>query len=270
MKKVDLKDVPETMLWPLWNRAYETNLKDRLIVDPLSANLVNSIDYDFAGSFNKPNRGHGIRARVGDDLVSAYLSRNADNACVIALGEGLETQYWRLQQPNIPWFSVDVASAIAVRKRLLPETVHMHYLACSALDFSWMDNIPNNKVLFISAMGLLMYFQPDEVTRLLTAIAEKFPGAEIFFDAIPRYFSKTTLKGLQLTKTYRAPPMPWGININEIPKFIKSIPALELISVQTYAEPFPSAMRLYWLLSFIPPFKHRFAPSLVHVKVQEQ
>lgn len=100
--RIDLTGVPETMLWPLWNRAMETRRDDRLIDDPWSARLVEAIDYDFAGRFGKPNRGHGVRSRVGDDLVGDFLERHGDRACVVALGEGLETQYWRLGEPSTP------------------------------------------------------------------------------------------------------------------------------------------------------------------------
>lgn len=267
MTKVDLTGVPETMLWPLWNRAYESARTDALIQDPWSSQLVEEIDYDFAASFGKPNRAHGIRSRVGDDLVTDFVQRHPQNACVVALGEGLETQYWRLAEPDIPWFSVDVAEAIEVRKRLLPKASAMSFLTYSALDLAWMEQIPSDKVPFISAMGLFMYFEELQVVDLLTAIAERFPGAEIFFDTIPPHFSAQTLKGLNITKSYRAPIMPWGISVDDLAAFIHSIPGLEPVKVQTYAGPFPWAMFPYNLLSKIGPIRRKFAPSLAHAKV---
>ena len=67
---VHLSGVPETLLWPLWNRAAETRRPDRLIVDPMAADLVDRIDYDFAAHFGRPNAFHGIRARMGDIRLS--------------------------------------------------------------------------------------------------------------------------------------------------------------------------------------------------------
>ena len=265
--KVDLTGVPETMLWPLWNRAFETRRKDRLIDDPLSLQLTDSIDYDFRASFGKPNRGHGVRARVGDDLVADFLKRHPENACVVALGEGLETQYWRLGEPEVPWLSIDLPEAIAVRRRLLPAPSSMSCHGFSALDDAWMGIVPDDRIPFISAMGLLMYFEEAEVIRLLTAIAARFPSAEIFFDTIPVFFSKKAMQGMNITKTYRAPPMPWGIALDDLSGFIQAIPGLEPITVQTYAAPYPAAMRPYNLLSKIGPVRRRFAPSLAHVRV---
>lgn len=270
MAKLELTGVPETMLWPLWNRAYESGRKDALIDDPWSTRLVDDIEYDFRRSFGKPNRAHGIRSRLGDDLVRNFIDRHPDNACVIALGEGLETQYWRLGEPEIPWFSVDVKEAIEVRQRLLPQAPGITCLACSALDEAWMEQIPQGCAPFISAMGLLMYFKEAEVIRLLTAIAQRFPGAEIFFDAIPPMFSHKTLKGFQVTRYYQAPPMPWGISTDDLPGFIRSIPGLTPLKAQTYAQPYPSVMPLYYLLSKVGPVRRKMAPSLVHARVQKQ
>ncbi|MEM9630565.1 MAG: class I SAM-dependent methyltransferase [Pseudomonadota bacterium] len=267
MMKIELDGVPETMLWPLWNRAYETRRHDALIEDPLAVKLVDKIDYDFPASFGKPSRAHGVRARVGDDLLRDFLSRFGERACVVALGEGLETQYWRLGEPDVHWLSVDLEESIDVRSRLLPAGKTQRHCSLSALDEAWMDLVPEGKVPFISAMGLLMYFREQEVVELLTAIARRFPEAELFFDAIPPAFSKKTLRGHKITKTYQAPAMPWGISVEHLPSFIEEIPGLNAVEVQDYAAPFPFAMGIYSLLAKIKPIRRALAPSLVHASV---
>ena len=255
MKEIDLEGVPETMLWPLWNRAVEAQRNDRLIDDPWSADLVREIDYDFAG-------------RVGDDLVSDFIGRFGDKACVVALGEGLETQYWRLGEPEVPWLSIDLPEAIEVRARLLPKGRSVSHHSYSALNEEWMNEVPEGHVPLVSAMGLLMYFEEAEVIRLLSAIAERFPSAEVFFDAIPPFFSRKTMSGFNVTKNYRAPQMPWGIAIDEIPGFIGQIPGLQVVSVQSYVEPFPNRTRFYRWLARIPPLRRHFAASLVHLRCE--
>ena len=110
-----------------------------------------------------------------------------------------------------------------------------------------------------------MYFREAEVRRLLAAIAERFPGAEIFFDTITPHISRKTLQGMKLTKSYVAPPMPWGITVDALPSFLKSIPGLGPAAVQHYADPFPKRTRLYTLLSRMAWVRRRYAGSLVHV-----
>jgi len=262
---VDLDGVPETMLWPLWNRAHEARRSDRLIEDAWSIDLTDRLDYDFAASFGRPNRSHGIRARVGDDLIRDFIERHGAMACLVRLGERLATTYRRIGKPNVPWLSVDLPESIAVRGRLLPPTNTLKYVPCSALDLSWMDQVPEGCIPFISAAGLLMYFTPEDNQRLLRAIAERFPGAELYFDAIPMWMSKKTMKGMKITKTYTVPPCPWGIAHGDIPAFLRSV-SWDPVSVRTYAEPFPHVMRFFFFLSKIAFIKNAMAPSLVHAR----
>lgn len=263
----ELADVPETMLWPLWNRAAEARRPDRILDDPLAIELVERIDYAFAARFGRPSILHPIRARGGDDLIRAYCAREPDGV-VIALGEGLETQLWRVDDGRVRWFTVDLPEAVAVRRRLLPEHPRARALAVSALDPSWLDAVPAEPPPFLSAAGLLMYFAESDVRALLGRIAERFPGAELFFDTIPPWLSRRTLRGMKVTKRYRAPPMPWGIGLGQIEAFLTaSASGLHLLSARTFAEPFPQRTRFLALLSKIRSVRNRIAPGLIHARV---
>ncbi|MEL7128560.1 MAG: class I SAM-dependent methyltransferase [Pseudomonadota bacterium] len=268
MGKIDLQlsGVPETMLWPLWNRAAEMRRNTRLIEDPLAVELVGRINYDFQRSFGKPTAFHPIRARVTDDLIADYAKR-VETPVVVALGEGLETQLWRLDHPDIQWISVDVPDAIATRNSLLPDHPNATCIDCSALDISWMDHVPSGTSPFITAAGLFMYFEAEEIRSLMTTIGKRFPGAELFFDTITPFVSKKTLKGAKVTKHYTAPAMPWGISFDDLPSFIAGIPGWDPVSIQTYTDPFPSRMRPYNWLKHIGPIRRAFAGSLVHARV---
>jgi O-methyltransferase involved in polyketide biosynthesis len=269
VQTLNLTGVPETMLWPLWNRANEAKRKDRLIDDPLAIALVSKVDYDFRGHFGSPSVLHPIRARVCDDLIRGYLSRSA-SPTVIALGEGLETQFWRIGPGAGRWYSVDVAPAIEARGRLLPQPSEITPIARSALDYGWMDEIEAAAPPFISAAGLLMYFKQAEVVSLLQEIARRFEGAEIFFDTIPVSFSRKTIRGLKITKRYTAPPMPWGVNWSKLPAFVREIGDWEARKVQLYVDPFPNRMPLGSLLSkLLPGLRDVFGAALVHLQARE-
>ena len=206
---IDLDGVPETMLWPLWNRAAEQQRADRLIEDPLAADLADRLDCDFESLFGKPSVLHAIRARVGDDLIRAYLAEYPGGT-VVALGEGLETQFWRIGDLACRWISVDVAEAAALRRALLPDSPRITTLSYSAFDPAWMDAVPEGPPPFISAAGLLMYFDEDAVRDLLSTIARRFPGSQLFFDTIPPGFSRRTVRGYKVTPRYTAPPHALG------------------------------------------------------------
>lgn len=234
----------------------------------MSKDLVEYMDYDFRSRFGRPSVFFPIRARVCDDLISAWVRRQTQSVpVVISLGEGLDTQFWRLAEGPLRWFSVDLPESIGVRKQWLPDHDWVEYVSCSALDSAWMEAIPANTRPFIVASGLLMYFEPDQVRTLLTQVSERWPGGEVFFDAITPWASRKSLAGWKVTPHYTAPPMPWGITVDELPAFIERIPGLEPVSVRHYGEVFPRRTRLYHWLGKIGPVRRKFAGSLAHARI---
>ncbi len=269
--RIDLTGVPETMLWPLWNRAAEARRQtNRLIDDPLSAGLVDRLEYDFRRSFGRPSVYHAVRARVCDDLIRDHLKRKQSEAVVVALGEGLETQLWRIGDKSVKWISVDVPEAVAVRQRLLPSSDSQTLVACSALDEDWMDAVPEGTAPLITAAGLLMYFEETDVRSLFSRIANRFPGAELFFDTIPPFFAKKTLKGFKVTKHYTAPRMPWGIRMADIPEFVRSIPGWEVVSVRSFGEPFPNRTPIYNWLTHMPGLRKWLPATLTVLRANQR
>ncbi|MEM7079990.1 MAG: class I SAM-dependent methyltransferase [Pseudomonadota bacterium] len=267
--KLELSGVPETMLWPLYYRVQFSQSEQDLLQDPMAANLVQRIDYDFAGHFGKGNVGHAIRARYGDDLIRRY-ARDCRVAgirpVVVALGEGLETQAWRVGDSSIYWVTVDLPEAIAAREKLLPELTNGEMVACSALDLRWLDHLPDNAQPLICAMGLLMYFESADIQNLLRGMAEHLPMAELCFDTIPPSFSSRAMKGMRVTPSYTAPQMPWGIALDDVPAFVEEN-GWQVVIAQTYAHPYPEYIRFYRWLSRIGPMRRAFAPGLVHARL---
>jgi hypothetical protein len=75
--------------------------------------------------------------------VHAGLPATHPRATVVALAEGFQTSFWRLDE-TVPdaqfrWVSVDLPPVVELRRRLLPDSPRITNLAQSALDYSWMD-----------------------------------------------------------------------------------------------------------------------------------
>ena len=264
--EISLKNVPETMLWPLWNRAGEQKHPYKLIDDPISKELVDRIDYDFEKNFGKPTPSHVVRARLIDDAIKQWLARNPDGT-IVALGEGLESQFWRVDNARMQWISVDLPESIAVRNQFLPKEDRIRSVPRSALDLKWMDEIPKEEPVFISMAGLLMYFKESEVSHLLKEIAERFKKCEVFFDLVPIWFSRKSIKGIYLTKHYKMPATPWGLNFKDSEWILKLHPSLRLKRKMNYSQDFPKRMRPCSWLTWIPFFRNKITPWMIHLEV---
>lgn len=163
------------------------------------------------------------------------------------------------------WLSVDLPDAIRLRDRFLAPTSRFRHIAASALDPAWMDAVETPSDVIIVAQGLLMYLEPEAVRRLFTDIVDRFPGVEIVFDAVPRWFSDLTLWGLNLTSHYRVPSMPWGIDSNEIEPTLRSWhPHVATVELFDYRAPRGLPRIMADMASQMPVVRPR-VPSLVHV-----
>lgn len=215
--KVDLGGVPETLLWNLYQRASEARRPDAILEDPKAVELVDSIDYPFE-RFGKGGLGQwqALRTRRFDEEVRRFLADRPEGQ-VVALGEGLETQFWRVDNGRVRWLTVDLPEIVALRERLLPApSPRVQAIGCSALDDTWIEHVDASRGLLLCAQGLLMYFQPEEVHQLIGMCAERFRGATMVFDGVPPWFSRRTLEGAMRTAGgYQSPPMPWAVDAAE-------------------------------------------------------
>lgn len=206
-----------------------------------------------------------MRSRIFDDAVRPWLIAHPGGT-VVELGAGLETQFQRCDDGHVHWLCVDVPEAIAVRERFLPATERCRHVARSALDLAWMDAVDPERSLFVTAQGLFMYFDEAEVRRLVTAIGDRFPGVELMFDAIPRWFSKKTLNRFEKTKHYTAPPMPWGADRQELECLLRGwsgrIAEVKLMRYGYYRGLLGLALRVF---SSVPSLRNMI-PTIVHVR----
>lgn len=252
-----LTGVPETLLWTLHNRAAEARRADGVLSDPASIRIHDAIDYDYDRSFGRADGTHAARARLFDRLVGGWLQCHP-RGLVVSLGEGLETQVLRIDNGEMRWLSVDLPEVIDLRERFIPASERRRHFASSALDRRWMAEVEATEGLCIVAQGLFMYLPVEEIRGLLRDIASRFPGSEIIFDTIPRWFSRLTLRGLQRTRHYRMPAMPWGIDQQEIAPTLRQWGVVgddDTVQVATYRIPRGSGWLVDTALYYLPALR---------------
>jgi O-methyltransferase involved in polyketide biosynthesis len=214
----ELTGVPETLLWTLYYRAQEAGRPDSVLDDPLAVELVHRIDYPFAARLGQGSRRaqwQGLRALTFDARVRAFLGAHPGGA-VVALGEGLETQFWRVDDGQVDWLGVDLPESAALRRQVLPAHPRHRMADVSALDESWAEQVDPGRGVLITAQGLLMYLPRAEVHRLVATLARRFPGAELVFDGVPRWTSAVTVRGrVPSGGSLPAPAMPWAMDGRE-------------------------------------------------------
>jgi O-methyltransferase involved in polyketide biosynthesis len=226
-----LSGVPEALLWTLYNRAYEAGRRYPVLDDPVALRLLEDLDYPFEERFGRPNPFHsqaqGLRSRCFDLAVQEYLA-DRPRATVVALGDGLETGFWRVDNGRLNWLSVDLPEVAELRRKLLPASDRLRTLSRSATDLSWLDEIedPQGRGAAVTTQGLLMYLRPAEVREILAACAERLPGGILVLDTMARRLARATAAGRSKAGAGVIPPMRWAMNPGERPKLRAAHPAI--------------------------------------------
>jgi O-methyltransferase involved in polyketide biosynthesis len=248
--KVELTGVPETALWNLYQRASAARAGH--LEDPRAVEVLGRLDYPFE-RFDAPYQGlaarlHALRVRTMDGSLRRALA-DAPDATVVALGEGFETQFWRVDDGQLRWLTLDLPDVVAVRREVLPDGPRNRTLAGSAADTQWTAQVDRERPVIITAQGLLPYFERDEVHRLLTAWAGLLPGAWLLFDAVTPALQ--ALRGRNpLPDGYRPPDWTWTVDADELRR-IRELPGVN----DLHEVPLAGGDRLLAALRRVPGLK---------------
>jgi O-methyltransferase involved in polyketide biosynthesis len=230
--KVDgtvLTGVSETALMTLQVRAHEARRPDSIIDDPMAIQLADSIDFDFAKFGFSRRQDMAVRALAYDRHARRFIADHP-KATVVALAEGLQTSFYRLDAAGVgdqfQWLTVDLPPMIALRRKLLPPSDRVQMCAQSALDFSWMDLIDTEHGVFITAEGLLMYLEPDDAVGLIAECAKRFPGGQMMFDLPPAWFAAWARRGMRTSLRYKVPPMPFSLSPSQAANLVNTVPGI--------------------------------------------
>jgi O-methyltransferase involved in polyketide biosynthesis len=253
---VALSGVSETALLTLNGRAYQARHPNAIIDDPMAIRLVDAIDFDF-DKFGRKGQEMALRSLAFDRAAIRYLSEHP-LATVVALAEGLQTSFWRLDaglpHAEFYWLTIDFEPIIDLRERLLPPSPRIISLAQSALDYTWMDKVEAGNGVFITAEGLLMYLQPAEAMGLISACASRFPGGQMVFDLPPVLVKKVAPKGMRSSRRYRVPPMPFSLSSAQLADLVHTVPGIRAV------QDLPMPQGRGWFFEKVFPAFWKFKP----------
>ena len=200
---IEKNSIQETLVIPLYGRALCTRKFPQLFADQTAAELLEQIDYDFSAL---EQRSGGLLQTFGalevamrqSDLafeVREYL-RAHPRAAVVNLGCGLDSTGRACDNGQCRIYNIDLPDVMAVREALLPAGEREENLAADLNDLSWFDAIdaPTEDGAVFFAAGVFYYFRTEQVRALCAAMAERFPGGRLVFDAAGPTAVKLMLK----------------------------------------------------------------------------
>lgn len=216
--KLRLSDVGMTGLLCAFSHAIESQSRKPLLADPQAEAIADRLRPVLASSptrlLQDLARGRveqgllvhfALRARKYDQYARDFAARHP-GGCVVNLGCGLDTRFWRIDDGRLHLYDLDLPETIALKRELVEETDRYHLIGLSVLDHTWMERLAAEQkgpFLFL-AEGLLMYLPPDGVRALILALQARFPGSELVFETVNSVWLKPSLKWMIDAKLQKA------------------------------------------------------------------
>ena len=200
---IEKNTIQETLVIPLYARALCTRQFPHLFSDSLSVELLEQLDYDFSalerasGSLTQTFGAMEAAMRQSDLAweVRDYLADHPQ-AAVVNLGCGLDQTGRSCDNGQCRLYNIDLPDVMAVREALLPAGEREKNLTADLNDLSWFDAIdtPLEDGAVFFAAGVFYYFRTEQVQALCAAMARRFPGGRLVFDAAGPTAVKLMLK----------------------------------------------------------------------------
>lgn len=249
----DLSDVAETLLFPLYVRALESQRPDALLKDEKAVSLVANYDFSRIKQL-KMDEGDTIalilRNREFDRQARDFLAR-CPEGIVVHIGCGLDARFERVDNGMVEWYDLDLPEVIDLRRKLIgDEGGRYHFLPYSAFDSAWLSTVSVHQphpMLFL-AEGVLMYFEEAQVKSLVLTLRDQFPGAEFVCDAFSPFL--VWANNRRMARTNFSARYHWALKRpKDIEKWGADIHLLE--AWYPFDRPEPRLARLRWI-RFIP------------------
>ena len=198
---IEKNTVQETLVIPLCGRRLCTEQFPNLFRDERAVELIERIDYDFS-ALEKRAKSLAYRfgalevaMRENDLMIEAkdYLAKHPF-AALVNLGCGLDQTAENCDNGACKIYNLDLPDVIAVRNTLLPESGRIRNIAADLNDLAWFDQIDAAGGVCFLAAGVFYYFKTEQIRRLLNAMAKRFPGGRLVFDATGKRAVRIMLK----------------------------------------------------------------------------
>ncbi|PIE02832.1 MAG: polyketide biosynthesis methyltransferase [Acidobacteria bacterium] len=202
-QKISIKKgtIEETLVLPLWGRAYETQKENPRLTDQKALEIIGVIDYDFSEierTQGMSQHGWVSRSLHTDKTARLFIEKHPE-ATIVNIGCGLDTTFSRIDNGKILFYELDLPDVIKLRKHFYEESDRHQNIASSFLETEkWFTKINVRDGLLFLAGGVFYYFVEKQIKEFFAATAEHFKNCDIFFDSLSpmgmKFAKKAVLK----------------------------------------------------------------------------
>ena len=175
--------VIDTLFIPLTARIYISKRFPEYFYDPKCLELETKIPPELlVKKSNQYQQFANVSCSFNMDRIVRKFIEDNGKANIVNLGCGLETNYWRINDPRATFYELDFPEVIENRRMVLGESEKDVLLPYSLLDLRWTERVDASIPTLLTARGVFEYLHIEEVIQFLLDVREKLPHAEVVFD----------------------------------------------------------------------------------------
>ena len=180
--RIEKNTVSETLVIPLYGRAHCSKKYPELFSEPEAEQIVASVDYDFSALDYKEFTmiTWAIRKKLLCDNAREYLKKYP-RATVVNLGCGADVSFSTIDNGQCHFINLDLPEVIEVREKLVSCADREKNVAMDAFNTAWFNEVETRPEdgLYVISGGVFMYFEAEDLRKLFTKLALRFPGGGI-------------------------------------------------------------------------------------------
>lgn len=172
-----MNNVNKTLYIPLYGKAYVSK-KGVILHDEKAEEIWDAEGFELKGKARSKWLAYnmGMRSAVFDQWLKQQMDLDS-GAVIVHIGCGMDSRVLRVGTGQHAWYDIDFPDVIRERKRYYKESDEYHMIESDARNNAWIDSLPKNKNAIILMEGVSMYFQTEELTRLLKHLTSHFQQA---------------------------------------------------------------------------------------------
>ncbi|HET6391754.1 MAG TPA: class I SAM-dependent methyltransferase [Blastococcus sp.] len=181
--------VENSLFLTLCCRALDNRSAHPVLGDETADEIVRALDYDYERLNTNTDLvlNVALRAKKIDEVASNFIARHPD-AVGLDLGAGFDTRPARIKPPStVDWFDVDLPEVAAAREAVVPDRAKAHTIGADVTEQDWLDALPTDRPVVITADGLMGFLAQDELVSLLDRLIAHFPRGELIFNGYTRF-----------------------------------------------------------------------------------
>ncbi|ORX63474.1 polyketide synthesis O-methyltransferase [Anaeromyces robustus] len=227
-EKINLGDVQETLLIPLYYRSLEAQRENPRIDASYDVDLVNKLDYDFSKFTGKLSmEGCVVRSIILDRETQKYINEHP-SCIVLNFGCGLCTRTQRLDIKDSKWYNFDFPDTIELRNKLVKEKPNCYNISKSMLDETWPleVNASADEDILVIVEGVFMYLTEADIKKFINIIQSNYKKVFALIEINPTIVVNNSKYHDSVKET--SATFKWGIKYGkDLEKLDKGIKYLE-------------------------------------------